>query len=201
MKLVSMLVALCFTANVFAATGTASALQQTFDNYQYSMSVEWDQKDQAASQEINEKFFGELATLVKDQGLSQTEIQAFAESKIVDKAALEAMKLKLSLLTNVSSSKELASVLSENARDFYSKGASWNGDVALYVGVGVLIAALIGYSVWFNATHECVAYSERWECSTSSGSYDYYYDSYYSWDRTYYTTCGWVSYCTDYVKK
>ena len=196
-KLLSIVLAFTFTFNVFAASTASQALEKSLDNYQYAMTVEWDQKDQKFSDAQTEKFLAEMGRLIKEQGLKQEEILALAEKKIANKQTIEAMKLKLALIGDVKNSSELASVLKEVSKDMYSRGASWNGDVVLTAGLVVLVVAVVGYAVWFSATHECVAWSERWECDTYRDcGYDYYGSICYT-D----TTCRWVDYCTRYQKK
>lgn len=190
-KLFSLLLVLCFSANVFA--GSTAGLERAMDEYQFALTVEWDQKDQKVYQAKTDAFFAEMAKLIAQEGLSREEIVSVAEAKMKNKAQLEALKLKLALAGKAGSSQELGKVLQESVKDMYSSGASWNGDAVLPVLGGIAIAALLGYVIWFHATHECVAYDERWECSSRSYCDDYGCDSFES--------CGWESYCTEYVKK
>lgn len=193
-KLMSLVLALSFSMNVFASAAT-SELEKSIDSYQYAMTVEWDQKDQKFADAQTQAFFAEMGKLISEKGLTQEEIISLAEKKIANKQTVEAIKLKLSLVGSVKNSAELNSVLKDISKDMYSKGASWNGDAVLIGGVVVLVVALVGYAVWFGATHECVAWDQRWECSSSSNCDSYgnycYSDS----------SCGWEDYCTRYVKK
>lgn len=191
-KLFSFLLVLCFSANLMAAS-TAN-LERAMDDYQFALTVDWDQKDQAVYQAKTDAFFAELAKLIAEEGLSKEEILAVAEKKMANKAQLEALKLKLALAGNVSSSQELGKVLQESVKGMYSQGASWNGVAVLPILGGLALAAIIGYAIWFSATHECVAWEDRWECSSSSYCDDYGYCSSHD-------SCGWEPYCTQYVKK
>lgn len=196
-KLLSVVLAFTFTFNVFAASTATQELEKSLDNYQYAMTVEWDQKDQKFSDAQTEKFLADMGKLIKEKGLKQEEILALAEKKIANKQTVEAMKVKLALIGSVRNSSELASVLKDVSKDMYSQGASWNGDVVMTAGLVVLVVAVVGYAIWFSANHRCVEYSERWECDTYRDcGYDYYGSICYS-D----TTCQWVDYCTRYEKK
>lgn len=202
MKLVSYIVLFCLTFNVFASSGTIQELERQLDDYQYSMSVEWDQKDKAFYDKQTNAFFSNLSNLIKNEGLTENEIMSLLEKKVSNREVLDSLKLKVSLLSKVNSPAELASVLRDNAESFYVKGASWNGDVALTVGLGIVLAAVIGYAVWFSATHRCVQYETRYGCQSynyGGAGYNSNYYGYYSTSA--YTQCGYFDYCVQYEKK
>jgi hypothetical protein len=192
-KLFSLILVLCFSTNIMAASTVN--LERAMDEYQFSLTVEWDQKDQAVYQAKTDAFFAQMAKMIAAEGLSREEILAVAEKKMQNKQQLEALKLKLSLVGKVSNSQELANVLQSSVKDMYQAGASWNGEALMPIGIGLLVAAVVGYAIWFSATHECVSYDERWECHETSNC-DSYGDYCYS-D----SSCGWESYCTQWVKK
>lgn len=192
-KLIAYFLLLTFTFNSFAATGTVQELSGAFDEYQYALTVEWDQKDKSFQEAQTKAFFQKLSLLMSE-GLTQKEVLAMAESKMANKEALAALQAKLTVLNRFESPEELAKFLSQNSKEFYAKGASWNGSVDPMTALIVIgVAALIGYAIWFSVTHECVAWDEKWECSS-----DTYYDDYGSYTDT---SCGWESYCTRWVKK
>ena len=184
MKVTSMVLAFCISWNVMAASGTVQELERHLDEYQYAITVEWDQKDGAVYEKETQKFLDSIAALQ----LSEQEIISLAEKKFQNQAAINNLKTKLSLMGTKSSSAEVATALREASSELYGQGASWNGDaelVLMYAG----IAALVGYVIWFYATHECVAWTEKWECSTTQSG------------NTTNTSCGWVDVCTQYEKK
>ncbi len=192
-KLFSLLLVFCFSANVSA--GSTAGLERAMDEYQFALTVEWDQKDQKVYKVKTDAFFADMAKLISEQGLSREEVLAVAQKKMSNKAQLEALKLKLSLAGKSSSANELGKILQDSVKDMYQSGASWNGDAVVPVLAGLAVAALIGYVIWFHATHECVAYADRWECNSYSEC-DTYGD--YCWTEE---SCGWNSYCTQYQKK
>jgi hypothetical protein len=108
-------------------------------------------------------------------------------------AQLEALKVKLALSGNAQSKEELVKILKDSSKDFYQLGASWNGLSTEAVLIGLAIAGLVGYVLWFNANYECVATSERWECDTTSTAV--------SGGTQTRTSCGWKSYCSLYKEK
>lgn len=208
MKFMSLLVAFCFSMNVFAATGSLAALEQTVDEYQYALTVEWDQKDAKFYDAQTTAFFAKLQKLIQDKGLNQDDIMAFAESKVKDAKVLEALKAKAALLGKANSNEELAKLVNEASKDFYAQGASWSGSSVLPVILGLVVVGVIGYAIWWGATHECVAWDNRYTCNSysncgySGGYYGGYYGgSYYHCYGGSYTVCGYADVCTQYQKK
>lgn len=184
MKLLAIILSLCFTANVMAATGTVSALEQSLDNFQYTMTVEWDQKDQAFYEQSTAAFYAEMTSLM-NQGMTKETVMAVLENKIKNKEMIKAVQLKLALMGNVSP-ENLALVVKDEAANMYAHGASWNGDLTLW-GVGIVVAAVIGYQIWWSATHKCVSYNSDYVCGSPSQLYG--------------SQCWYEEYCELYEKK
>ncbi|MFL5785778.1 MAG: hypothetical protein ACJ76H_14265 [Bacteriovoracaceae bacterium] len=208
MRFMSVILALTLSMNVFA--GSVSELEKSLDAYNYALTVEWDQKDQAFYNAKTQEFFASMTKLIKEQGLSQAEVLKLAESKM-DKSAVEALKLKFTVLSKTSSAEDLAKAIQDSSKNLYARGASWNGEVIIPVAVGLVIAGVIGYAIWWNATHECVAWQNEYVCNTYNNCYGGGYDPYYgggyyggyygSCYGTGYTTCGYEDVCTQYAKK
>lgn len=203
MKVLSLLLSLMISFNVLAGSGTISSLENHFDEYNYIMTVEWDQKDQKFYESQTQKFISNLADLIKEEGLTQEEIFLFAETKMKDAKALAALKLKFSLLDKNLGPEELAKSLREVSQDFYTRGASWNGGVATIVPVA-LIVLVIGYAVWFGITHECIEYKQEYSCTENSTCNWYSTDSNgmsYCESTSTNRDCGYHDVCSKYEKK
>lgn len=205
MRIISLLVAFCFTFNVMASTGTVQELERVLDDYQYSLSVEWDQKDSEFYDVKTKEFFGKLERLIKEEGLTQDQMMSLIEKKANNPSVINALKLKLSLLDQGSSTDDLVALIKDSTKDLYSQGASWNGQVVYTVIAGLLVAAIVGYSIWFDVNHECVSYDTQYVCHTVASCTGSYFDSYTGvfvqctpWPQT---VCGWNNYCTSYKKK
>ena len=158
MRLISFLVLFCLSFNVLA--GPISELESSFDAYNYALTVEWDQADQKFYNEKTDLFLKEIAETIVNKGVTKEEVMNLIEKKVASKEIIDAMKLKLSMMGNVNA-EDLASVLKENSKDFYLRGASWNSDgllTAAYITGGAL---LLGYIIWFSLTYRCVAYDYR----------------------------------------
>lgn len=188
MRATAWLVLFCMTANVFASTGSVKALERAIDDYQYAVTVEWDQKDQSQYDSLSVAFTEKLQSLITEEGLTKADINSVLEKKVGNKNQLSAMKAKLGVLSGAASAQEMVSLLSQNSKELYSQGASWNGDaenILIYGGIALLIGGLI----WFYATHECVATAQEYSCTSS-------YDQYGGSSR-----CGYNTVCTAYQKK
>lgn len=199
MRIISLLVAFCFSLNVMASTGTVSALERAMDDYHYSLSVEWDQQDQNFYDVKTKEFFSKLETLIKSEGLTKEQIMSLVGKKANGQEVVNALQLKLSLLEHGSSAEDLASMVQDASKDFYAQGASWNGRVVFPVVIGLLVAAVIGYTIWFDANHECIAYGQQYRCfQTCTHSAGYFNGSYCN---GYTTFCGNNTVCIEYQRK
>lgn len=216
MRFVSLLVAFCFSLNVMASTGTIQELERNMDDYQYALSVEWDQQDQAFYDAKTNEFFAKMGKLISSEGLTQEEILNLVETKSKNKEAIAALKLKVSLLAKNATAEELANIVKESSKDLYAKGAAWNGEVVFSVALGLVLVGALVYSIWWSATHECVAYENQYVCTQQSNCYytggstsgGYSYDVYGNWVQPGYTcygpartVCGYQDVCTEYAKK
>lgn len=211
MRFISLLIAFCFSLNVMASTGTVQELERALDDYHYSLSVEWDQKDQAFYDAKTKEFFAKMESMIKNDGLSQEQVLTLIGKKVNNPKMVEALRLKASMMSKAASAEELAQMIKDSTDNMYSQGASWNGQVIVPVVIGLLVVGVIAYSVWWGATHECVAYEQQYVCNTynnctyGGGYYDPYYGGgYYGGSYCYggaYTTCGYENVCTEYAKK
>lgn len=187
----SIILSLCFTLNVLAASGTVQEFERAFDDYQYSLNVEWDQKDQDFLNLKSEELTAKTKALM-DKGLTRDEILSLLESKAKDKTAFAALKLRLTLLDKSSTKEELIAGLQNASKDFYSKGASWNGQVVIFSALSVAVIAFIVQGIYWDMTHKCMKTESRYGC---------YEDCHGVRDDICYTTCGYRDVCTEYVKK
>lgn len=177
MKLISVILALTLSMNVFA--NTVVSLEKSLNDYHYALTVEWDQKDLEFYEYKTKEFFENMILLIKEEGLSEADVLKFAETKM-DKSAVDTLKMKLSLLSKKTSVEELTQAIKESSQSFYDRGASWNGEILESIAIGLAVAGLIGYAIWFNANNDCVSYGERLVCNTK---------------------CRYKQVCTEYVRK
>lgn len=194
MKLLSLLLVWCFTLNAFASTGVMGQLESKIDEYNYAVTVEWDQKDQSFFDKETQKFTQELDKLFSEQGLTSAELTTLLEKKIKDKNLLNSIKLKISLMKSLSPKEIMDSLKKDN---LYSHGASWSGDTQIWIIGGVVVVALallIAHSEWWNDNHVCTKYGQADYCTDE---YDCRGESCW-YDGTY---CGTYERCIKYERK
>lgn len=212
MRFMFLIVAFCFSFNVMASTGTIQELESALNSYQYSLSVEWDQKDQKFYDSKTQEFFSKIEKLIKDNKLTQEELVAFASERVKKPELVEALKLRTSLLDQNASAEELTKMILESSNEMYSKGASWNGDVIVpYIGV-IILVAILAYAKWYDDHHQCVKSETVYVCETynsctgltpsgirSAGFFGFpnYDASCISFPMQY---CGYQTMCTEVVK-
>ena len=190
MRFISALLCFCLSFNVLAASGSVQELEKAVDDYQYSLTIEWDQKDSKFMTEKTENFYKTLSSLMEN-GLTQKEIMDLVSRKTTNPKEIEAMAMRLKMLADgATSSSELAKLMAENSKNFYSTGASWEGYYYTTGGIILVVAALVGYSIWFESQRTCVATAQATQCGWVSR---------YINGPQYYQ-CWETTYCTEYVK-
>lgn len=145
MKAVALILTLCLSLNVMASTGTIQELEKSFDNYNYALTVEWDQKDTAFLEKTSYDFSMKLQDLI-NAGLTSEQIIQFVGNKMNDKNQFETLKQVISSHPDILTANDLAYVLEAHSKSFYAQGARWNGEAVL---TGVVIGILaIGALYW-----------------------------------------------------
>ncbi len=190
MRFISALLCFCLTFNVMAASGTVQELEKAIDDYQFALTVEWDQKDATVMTEKTDAFYQTLSQLMM-KGLTQNEVMNLVTAKTKNPKELEALTIKMKMFADkASSSTDLAQIITDNSKEFYSHGASWSGYATASVGAFIVIGALIGYSMWWDSKHTCVATAQGTQCG---------WVSQYQNGPQYYQ-CWTTTYCTQYVE-
>lgn len=210
-KIMSFVLLLCLSTNVFAGMTGVQKLEGHLDNFQYAMTVEWDQKDQAFKEAKTKEFNAALEKVIREDGVTQLEIMGLLQKKVVSKDALNAIQLKASLLGNASTPEALAKSLESSTQNMYSQGASWNGEILLPLGIGIIVVAIIAYKWWWEKNHVCAEWELRDECVTSHwddrSCSDYtdedghtYTECDTYWNEETTVTCGPMNHCVRYEK-
>lgn len=187
-----------FTVQVNAATNEVRAfasngsikedLTTAYDELNYSLTVEWDQKDPVfRAQKMNE-FFKSVRNL-QSKGLTNAELVDFAKSQLKDAKAAKDLGAALNVIEiNKMSTEEANRYVVETMKKSYSVGASWqsiNGDLLytfLLIGlVALLIAAAASTPSYPSTTYPTTCgYENVYVCG-----YDYYYDYYCYYEYQY----------------
>lgn len=171
-----------FTTSAYASSN--AGLKAAFDELNYSLSVEWDQKDKSVYEAKTAKFRASLETL-KAQGLTNAELLAFVKTEVKNEKVAKEIETAFNMISITKmSSADAASYMTKTMKNAYSKGASWNGDASLLIGVGVLLvvlglaAAAGGYAGSGGGYSDCYYdyYWDEYVCDYSCGySYNYCY--------------------------
>ena len=150
------LVILTLSVNSLASTQISQMrqLKQAYDQLNFSLQVEWDQKDQKYYEESLGKFQAKIQGL-QDQGMTNEQLFEFVRSNIKDKKmALDIHEMFNSLNESAMTNDEAREFLMEYASENYSTGASWTGGAV--VAGGILAALIVGlYQVRVYAGESC----------------------------------------------
>ncbi|WP_408095445.1 hypothetical protein ACJVC5_10415 [Peredibacter sp. HCB2-198] len=147
MKRIFILFLLLITFSVQVNAGTQNGLKAAFDELNYSLSVEWDQKDQAFFNAQSEKFSAEIIKL-QEAGLSNQELMNFTISQIKDQNLAREIQTTFSLVSiNAMSSKEAQEHIKKSIEKTYQRGASWNGTAAFIGGTVFALVVLAAVAV------------------------------------------------------
>lgn len=184
-------VTLLMVVSIFTGSATASSqngLKAAFDELNYSLVVEWDQKDKDFYTQEMKKFSAKLREL-QAKGLTNSQLMDFVKSEVKDQKVAKDLETAFNMISiNKMSSEEASQYMVDTMKRSYSTGASWNGDVLLYAGVALLLVAaaiaLGGSSTGTGGGYYC---SDYYVCDTVC-----YYD--YVWGYTCYDDCYWSCY-------
>lgn len=173
-KILSAILAMCFTFTASASTGAIQGLEQALNDYQYTMTVEWDQKDEKfrnqATQALNEKVKSVLAS----QSISRDELLKLLSKKIVSKKQLEALTVKMALLPKTLTEEQQIAALMSSV-DTGAQGASWNGNIVGPALAVIMVAAMLLVIANQIQQGDCVEEStELEETCDDGGCYEYY---------------------------
>ncbi|MES2527088.1 MAG: hypothetical protein V4598_08365 [Bdellovibrionota bacterium] len=140
-KLITLMMVLAITTtSAFAQTN--SGLKSAFDELNYSLTVEWNQKDKAFYDAQMKKFNASLKEL-QAKGLTNAELIEFVKSEVKDAKVAKDMETAFNMIQlQKMNASQAANYMTETMKKSYSVGASWNGDAVLYIGLGVLLVVV-----------------------------------------------------------
>ena len=127
---------------VQAHASTHDGLKAAFDEMNFAVTVEWDQKDKNFYEAQLKKFTTTVRELQK-KGLTNAEMIAFAKSHVKDAKVAKDLDTAFSMITiNKMNSEEASKYVIDSMKSAYSSGASWTGSGVLYVAAALLLVAL-----------------------------------------------------------
>lgn len=174
-----MMVVSIFTVNAYATSN--AGLKAAFDELNFALTVEWDQKDQSFYSAQMKKFSGVVREL-QAKGLTNAQLINFVKAEIKDEKISRDIQTALTMISiQKMSPAEAADYMSKTMKNAYAKGASWNGDATLLLlGVGVLaivIAVALAGPVQGGGGYGCYDY---YTCDTYCDYWGCYDDCYYT---------------------
>lgn len=177
-----------FTVEAYAASN--EGLKAAFNELNYSLTVEWNQKDKDFYTAQMKKFSSAVRDL-QAKGLTNQQLIDFISSEVKDQKVAKDMQTALTMISlNRMTSSEAAQYMSEMMKKSYSKGASWSGDAGLVIVAVVVVAVIVAVAVaggrggngGYYGGGACYDY---YTCDTFC--YDDYYWGYTCSDDCYYT--------------
>jgi hypothetical protein len=172
--------------NAQAQVSNKSTLKAAFDELNYSLSVEWDQKDKVFYNSQMEKFTKEVKSL-QSEGLSNAELVDFAKSQVKDARVAKELDTVYTMVTlNKMNPDEARNFALETVSKSYSQGANFSSGAGLLIG-SILLVAIVA---------AVIAGGGNVNVNTG-GCYDQYVcQDYYDWWGYYlYTDCYYQTYC------
>ena len=166
-------------------------LKTAFDQLNFSLQVEWDQKDKKFYNSKVKEFHDQITNLQK-QGLKNAEILEFIKRNIKDQnIASDIDELYETIKVSDMSAKEARKFALEHVSSNYAQGANWAGSAsaaitlaALILVLAILVAASTPTYTSYPTTPTTTCYDE-YVCEEY---YDYYYNVWYE-------DCWWETYC------
>jgi hypothetical protein len=138
-----------------------SGLKAAFDELNYALSVQWDQKDKEFQAQALEKFSAKVAQL-QEQGLTGQEMIEFVHSQIKDQRLARDLETTFSMIQiNKMTSQEAHDYVSQVLKNTYSSGASWISDpVVNLVFTLAVVVITIRFANYLNTVYGRSCYSQ-----------------------------------------
>ncbi len=136
-----------------AMASSSNGLKAAFDELDYSLSVEWDQSDEAFHKAQTDLFIDRVATL-QEAGLTNAEIMNFTLAQVKNaKVAAELTELFDLVNANKLSEDQVLEMVQSIRKESRSQGANWSG-TATIVTVSVFIVAAVATYAVLKTRHE-----------------------------------------------
>jgi hypothetical protein len=128
---------------VHAQASTNEGLKAAYNELNYSLTVDWDQKDKEFHDEQMKKFTAAIRDL-QSQGLTNSQLLDFAKSQVNNAQVVKDLEVAFNMIQiNKMSGPEANKYILDIFKKSYSTGASWNGDVILSASFIVVVTVLL----------------------------------------------------------
>ncbi len=178
-----LLVTTMVTLSVLSASASVKSekIQGILDNLEYSLSVQWDQKDQKFLNNTLKKFEGELISL-KSEGLTANDLMDHLKNSVLSDDLSSSLELVVALINpDKMKFSDARGFISDFMKDSYSQGANWVGrnGVPMWLTYS-LIAVAVGAMIYILYNSEPGTGGSYYYCDPYYDPYcDPYYDPYY----------------------
>ncbi len=183
-------IALIMIVSMFTAQANVvvnQSLKSLFDDLNYSLNVEWDQKDKTFYDAKMKAFAAEIGKL-QANGLTNQDLIEFAKSQVKNEQVAQNIESALNLIQiNKMKPVEARKFALETVSKSYSTGANYSSSGAIVVAT-VLVIALV--AVILASGGNVVVDNGGW-CEQVYVC-DEYYDYYWGY---WYTDCYYTTYC------
>lgn len=170
--LTSMMIFALLTVQAMAVTD--NGIKAAFDELNYSLTVEWDQKD-TKFYDAQMKKFNDTIRDLQAKGLTDAQLIQFAQTEVKDARVAKDLETAFNMISlQKMTGSQASKYMMDTMKRSYSSGASWNGDVLVYAAIGLLIIAV------------AIAVASGSGGSSSDDDYSCY------------TECGYTEYCSYY---
>lgn len=177
MKVLSAAVAMMMVAVIPTTQAMAqnASVENAINELNYTLSVEWNQKDEAVKKAAFAKFYGELQAL-EAQGVSRDEIYATIKSKVLTAQAAKDVDAIIGLAkAGRITAQEARAQLGAYLNKAQATGANWSSGATLGgIGLALVVIGLVALAVASGGGGSVVVYQDcGYYC------YDYYWGEYY----------------------
>ncbi|MGE3609999.1 MAG: hypothetical protein AB7I27_10470 [Bacteriovoracaceae bacterium] len=170
---------------VQANAATANGLKAAYDELNYSLIVEWDQKDKGFYTEKMKEFSSVIRDL-QAKGLTNSELLAFVKSEVKDARVARDLEATFNLIQlNKMSAADASKFMLDNMKNTRSTGASWNSEATYALAIILLIVAVASAGGGSSNPAPSYACTSYYVCSPVC-YYDYYW-GYTCYDDCYYS--------------
>ncbi|MBA2403484.1 MAG: hypothetical protein H0V66_01825 [Bdellovibrionales bacterium] len=153
---------------VQANAGTNNSLALAIEELNYSLTVEWDQKDQTYYNTKMKAFATTIADL-QAKGLTNQQLVEHVVSTVKNESLAKDVQTTLNMIQiNKMSPIEAQKAVKELMDQSYNHGASWSGGAAEAI-VAVAFIAIVAYAIVWGIGASCVSRCEK-DCSILGNS-------------------------------
>jgi Glu-tRNA(Gln) amidotransferase subunit E-like FAD-binding protein len=142
-KILALLLTLSFICPAYSNVNHAASLKAAFDELNYSLTVEWDQKDEIFQQTQMKKFEDSLKELNR-QGLSNAEMMELLTAELKNEQLAKNLEEAFRLVSiNKMTPEQARELLNEVVKKSYASGSNWISKNSLITVGAILTAVLI----------------------------------------------------------